>query len=146
MNNILKIISITLLVLNCLTLSAQTQKEQLTGIWNFDFHASTANMEEKAKTILAKNPAVQAKLESNYRNRQIIFNADGNYIFHLHDGKEERGTWTSNNTNRSITMTTSQGHTQNLTIILISPTVMILEPEANGKMIPMLSRWYFTKN
>lgn len=146
MNNITKCISILLLIFNSLDLSAQNQKELLAGTWNFDFQNSVANMEQSAKTVLAKNPSAMAKLESTYRNRQILFIADGNYIFQLSNGKQDRGTWSGTNTNRAITITNSQGFVQNFTIVLISPTALILQPEADGKMRPMFSKWYFTKN
>lgn len=147
MKNILKISCVLLLFLNCLVTKAQTTKEQLTGTWSFDLNSSIANMDESAKAILLKVPVAHGKLESSYKNRQIAFNANDSYLFHLSDGREETGTWTINNMGGTvITLTNSQGHVQNLTVIMLSSTALVLKPDTEGKGKPMFSKWYFIKS
>lgn len=147
MKNIFKIIAVILLIFNSTTIIAQTQQEQLQGTWNFDYNNSVANMDENAKAILLKVPAAQGKLESSYRNRQIAFNTNDTYLFHLSDGREDTGTWTISNTGGTvISLTNSQGHVQHLTVIMLSSTALVLKPENDGKGKPMFSKWYFIKN
>lgn len=147
MNNILKGISIVLLVLNCLTLSAQNQKEQLAGTWTLDFNASTANMEAKAKTILQKIPSAQQKLEKAYKNRQITFGNDGHYVLRLADGSQTSGTWILNGSSQQgiITLTSSQNHIQNLAVIMLSNNALVLKQQDSSRGTAMLSRLYYTK-
>lgn len=139
-------ISFLLLILNCFTITAQMQQELLQGTWNFDYNNSVANMEESAKAILLKIPVAQGKLESSYRNRQITFNANGNYIFRLSDGREDTGTWAINGTSgTAIALVNSQGRVQNLTVLMLSSKALILKPVNDGKGKPMFSKWYFIK-
>ena len=149
MRNTIKIIGVCLLIFNGLVLRSQTQKEQFIGTWDFDFNASIANMEVKAKAILQKIPAVQGKLEKAYKNRQITFGIDGHYVLHLADGRKTNGTWTFDSTatrNNSITLISSENQIQKMIVIFISIDKLILKPQddsSNGK--PMFSQWYFTK-
>lgn len=146
MKNIVKNISVLLLLFNCFTITAQTQQEQLLGTWTFDFESSKANMEEKAKTVLQKMPSAKEKLEKAYKNRQITFGSDGSYLLRLADGSQIKGTWTVNNTaqSNSITITASQNQIQHLVIIMLSDNTLILKQE-DTKGTPMFSKWYFTK-
>lgn len=146
MKNIVKNISVLLLLFNCFVITAQTQQEQLLGTWTFDFESSKTNMEEKAKTILQKMPSAQEKLEKAYKNRQITFGSDGSYILRLADGNQTTGTWIVDSTaqNNSITITTSQNQIQHLVIIMFSKNILVLKQD-DTKGTPMFSKCYFTK-
>lgn len=145
MKNIFKNIGLFILIFNCYSSTAQTQREQLVGTWVFDYETSLTHMDEQAKKALAKIPTMQGRLESGFKNRRITLASDGNYLLHLPDGKEVAGTWELDTINGNGIIIHYQYQIENLSIILLSSQALVLKPENNGNAKPMLSTWYFTK-
>ncbi|WP_140487076.1 hypothetical protein [Flavobacterium sp. GSA192] len=144
----IKIIGVLLVIFNYSVSRAQTQNDQLIGTWIFDFNASVFNMEEKAKAIIQKLPAVQEKLEKSYKNRQITFGVDGHYTLYLSDGRQTNGIWTFDSTatrNNTIDLITSENQIQKFIVLFISTDKLILKPQDDSNGKPMFSQWYFTK-
>lgn len=144
MRNIFKSIAFLILIFNCYSVTAQIQREQLVGTWVFDYESSMANMDENAKKVLAKSPTLQGRLESSYRNRQIILAIDGSYSLHLPDGKQVLGTWELD-TNGNTVIIHYQNQNENLSIVTVLSTALVLKPVIDGNVKPMFSTWYFTK-
>lgn len=144
MKNIIKKITILILIFNCCSLFAQIQREHLVGNWLFDYENSLANMQGKAKTIFEKSSIVKEALEKTYRNRQITFNTDGTYFLRLVDGREMSGTWNIGEENNTLITITTQNQIENISILMLSNSVLVLKPE-ESKANLFFSQWYFTK-
>ncbi|WP_140487125.1 hypothetical protein [Flavobacterium sp. GSA192] len=136
---------IVLFIFSCNAGFAQIQKEQLVGTWIFDYPISVANMDAGAKKVYEKNQRLQVGLESSFKNRQLTFDSRGNYLLRLASGKQVPGTWNVNAINGSKLLMSSSKHTENLTVVMLSATSLVLKPINNGKAKPILGTWYFTK-
>lgn len=145
MKNRYRRIALLVLILSCYTGFAQIKKEQLIGTWVFDYPASVANMEAGAKKVVAQTPKLQVGLEKSFRNRQLSFYSDGNYLLRLQSGKQVTGTWNMNAINGSKLLMSSSQHTANLTVVQVTTTSLVLKAINNGKTKPILATWYFTK-
>lgn len=145
MKNIITRIVFLILIFNCYSVTAQIQKEQLVGTWIFDYPTSVANMDVGAKKVYEKNQKLQVGLESSFRNRQLSFYSDGNYLLRLATGKQVPGTWNVKAINGNKILMSSLKHTENLTVVMLSATSLVLKPINNGKAKPILGTWYFTK-
>lgn len=145
MENIITRIVFLILIFNCHAGFAQIQKEQLVGTWVFDYTTSVANMDAGAKKVYEKNQKLQVGLERSFRNRQLIFDDKGNYLLRLASGKQVPGTWNMNAINGSKLLMSSSKHTENLTVVMLSATSLVLKTMNNGKAKPILGTWYFTK-
>lgn len=147
MKNIFKSISLLLLVLNCLTLTAQTKREQLVGTWVFDYEVSIAKMDDKAKKYYDIMQEVsKSRFEKSFKDRKLSFNADGSFLQQTADGRSIIGTWVLSSDHQNIIMTNQQGSILDLKIKTLSASLLVLKPKNNGKGQKMLSEWDFIKN
>lgn len=145
MKNVITRVIFVILIFSSYSSVAQIQRDQLVGTWVFDYSSSVANMDAGAKKVYEKNQKLQVGLERSFRNRQLIFDDKGNYLLRLASGKQVPGTWNMNAINGSKLLMSSSKHTENLTVVMLSATSLVLKPMNNGKAKPILGTWYFTK-
>lgn len=142
---IVKKTAILILIFNFYFSAAQTQKQMLSGNWLFDYETSVSHMEESAKKMLIKNPSLQEKLENSYKYRQITFGSQGDYLLHLAGGKQTTGSWGFNAANGNNIIINIQNQIENLSIVMLSASCLVLKLENAGKAKPMFSTWYLKK-
>lgn len=145
MKNILKNTILLILIFNCYSITAQSQKKQLIGNWIFDYEKSLVNIDGNAKKALTKLSGMESKLERSYRNRQITFYDNGNFLLRIPNGKKIEGNWEMNTENSKVILIKTQTFQQNLILVKNLPTELVLRPVNTGKAKPMFATWYFKK-
>jgi len=148
MNYIIKTLML-LMVFSLWTVDSAAQKtidiNLLHGSWSFDYDTSFENMDTKSKKHVSKmKPAIKKMLEQNYRNRQLTFSKNREYLQVFSNGKERIGSWSSADT--VLEIKNRKGRSKRFRLVLLSPTNLVLRPLTKGKLKAVFKNWYFIKN
>jgi len=144
---------IALVVLICMSLPEkvlgqnQSTASLLVGTWSFNYEDSFKKMEPSATKGYSRMPqARQQTIEKSYKGRKITFNADGNYLQVLADGRKATGRWTLIKNDKSIEITDPNGNKYLQRIEEITSTALVLKPENLGTSKMFISEWHYTKH
>lgn len=119
----------------------------LQGQWQLDYNTTIANISTESQSILNRFDQAQLlSLENAFKERQLTFQANGDYLRQLTDGSQLSGTWSFNSDETAILIQDPGNvtHTQQLIVLTATQLVISLPNQANSK--PLIKDLYFIKN
>ncbi|WP_117885615.1 hypothetical protein [Aureibaculum luteum] len=145
-----------LVVLFCIsipnTVEGQNKKgksstDLLLGTWTFDYDSSLKNIDKSNKSQFDSLPKQQrSEMKSIYLNRQIVFEADGNFTLLLADKRKSTGTWKLSENDKYILFTSPNGKVFIQKIEKLSATDLIVKLKEVGDIKAFISKLHYTKN
>ncbi len=117
----------------------------LQGSWTFDYDTSLANIDAQSKKRVSKmKPAIKNMLKQSYRNRQLTFFKNGEYLQVFSNGKEQTGNWSDRGF--VLEIKNNKGRGKRFRVVLLSDSKLVLRPLTKGKLKAVFTNWYLIKN
>jgi hypothetical protein len=141
---------LSLLICLLFTVSSIGQEiddKSLLGEWTFEFDKSFSQIDSKNQHYLDSISIDKLKvIESNYRNRRIIFNENGNYLQIQGNGFEVKGSWVFYPENQLLEISLPGGAVFYQYVTLLDDSSILIEPKTDGNLSMVINKWYFTKS
>jgi len=121
--------------------------ESLVGTWVLDYNATFSKMEMQMKVIFDSIPQSQkSTIEKNYRNRTMIFDANGNFRQIFPDGRAVNGSWLLEQNANTLVVIDPSGNRYFQRIKELNDFGLVLKMEDSGDSRLFVKELYFTKN
>lgn len=110
--------------------NSKSSIDLLVGTWTFNYNDSQKKIEKSTKSKFDSLTKQQrTAMEAIYKDRQITFGNDGNFVLTLADGRKFTGTWKLNDKEKAIDITAPNGNvfTQNIKKLTVTELVLKLK-------------------
>ena len=125
---------------------SSTITNQLIGTWQMDFRQTKSNAsEDKINLLNDLDTQSKDRIESKYKDRQMIFRADKSFSMYIKGAEIIVAKWELVVDEKAIIITPDIGHQLRYDITRLNDRKLIVKPKVKNESSLLFSEWHLSK-